>query len=226
MIAVVIPARDEAARIAATVSAARAIGEVVVVDDGSRDSTAEVARAAGARVVRHPRNRGKAAAMTTGAAAVPGADLLLFLDADLQDTAAAAATLVVPVEAGDADCAIALLPRTPGAGGHGFVVRLARNGIRRATGWAPDQPLSGQRCLTRQAFEAALPLAYGFGVETAMTIDLLRAGFRVVEVPVPIAHRVTGTGWRDQVHRARQFAHVAAALARRRRRGLTPAQDS
>jgi len=216
VIAVVIPAKDEAARIASTVTAARTIGDVVVVDDGSRDDTADVARAAGATVVRHPRNRGKAAAMTTGAAAVPDAELLLFLDADLRETAAAAAALVVHVEAGDADCAIANLPRTPGAGGHGFVVRLARDGIRRATGWAPDQPLSGQRCLTRKAFEAALPLAYGFGVETAMTIDLLRAGFRVVEVPVPIAHRVTGTGWRDQVHRARQYAHVLRALARRR----------
>lgn len=217
MIAVVIPAKDEAARIAATVTAARTIGDVVVVDDGSRDDTAAVARAAGATVVRHPRNRGKAAAMTTGAAAVPDADVLLFLDADLRETAAAAAALVVPVEAGDADCAVALLPRVPGAGGHGFVVRLARDGIRRATGWAPEQPLSGQRCVTRTAFEAALPLAYGFGVETAMTIDLLRAGFRVVEVPVPIAHRVTGTGWRDQVHRGRQFAHVLRALARRQK---------
>ena len=219
MIAVVVPAKDEAARIGETVAAARTIGPVVVVDDGSRDDTARVAAAAGATVVRHPRNRGKAAAMTTGAAAVPDAELLLFLDADLRGTAAAAAVLVGPVERGEADCTIATLPRVPGAGGHGFVVRLARRGIERATGRVFEQPLSGQRCLTRRAFEAVLPLAPGFGVETAMTIDLLRAGFRVVEVPTELAHRVTGTGWRDQLHRARQFAHVARALARRRQAG-------
>lgn len=61
-------------------------------------------------------------------------------------------------------------------GGHGFVVKLAREGIARATGWTPTQPLNGQRCLTRVAFEAARPLAHGFGVETALTIDLLRRG--------------------------------------------------
>lgn len=215
MIAIVIPAKDEAARIGATVAAASAIGRVVVVDDGSRDDTAAVAAAAGAEVVRHPRNRGKAAAMETGAAAVPGADLLLFLDADLRETAVAAAVLVPPVERGEVDCTIALLPRAPGAGGHGFVVRLAREGIERATGWTATQPLSGQRCLTRAAFDAVLPLAPGFGVETAMTIDLLRAGFRVVEVETALAHRVTGTGWRDQLHRARQYRDVRRALHRR-----------
>jgi glycosyltransferase involved in cell wall biosynthesis len=218
MTAVVIPAKDESRRIAATVAAARAIPgveTVVVVDDGSSDDTAQVAESAGAQVIRHVRNRGKAAAMTTGAAATTG-DPLLFLDADLGATAAEAAALVRAVREGRADVAIGTLPATPGAGGHGFVVRLARNGIERRTGWAPTQPLSGQRCLTRRAFDAVLPLAPGFGVETAMTTDLLRQGFTVVEVPTAMGHRVTGSGWRDQVHRARQFAHVARALARRR----------
>jgi glycosyltransferase involved in cell wall biosynthesis len=213
--AAVIPAKDEGLRVGLTVTAALTVADVVVVvDDGSRDDTARVAAAAGATVVRHPRNRGKAAAMESGAAAVE-ADLLLFLDADLRETAAAAAPLVAAVASGAADCAIATLPRVAGAGGHGFVVRLAGDAIERATGWRPEQPLSGQRCLTRAAFAAALPLAPGFGVETAMTIDLLRAGFRVVEVPCEMAHRVTGTGWRDQLHRARQYRDVRRALRSR-----------
>lgn len=216
MIAVVIPAKDEAARVGATVAAALSFGPVVVVDDGSRDDTGAVARAAGATVVRHHRNLGKAAAMTTGAAAVPEAEVLLFLDADLGSTASAARPLVETVERGDADCAIALLPRDPSAGGHGFVVRLAADGIEAATGWRPAQPLSGQRAITRRAFRAVLPLADGFGVETAMTIDLLRHGFRVVEVECALAHRVTGTGWRDQLHRARQYRDVRRALRARR----------
>ena len=67
------------------------------------------------------------------------------------------------------------------------------------------------------------PLAPGFGAETALTIDLLRRGMRVREVEVPLAHRATGTDWRAQVHRARQFADVARALAVRQVsvRGLT-----
>ncbi len=207
---------------------------VIVVDDGSRDRTAEIARNAGAVVTRHPRNRGKAAAMESGAEAVRILDqlgsverVLLFLDADLGETAAAAGPLVTPIVAGDADMTIAILPRqhSPG-GGRGRVVRLATDGIVHATGFTPTQPLSGQRCLTRAAFEAAVPLARGFGVETGLTIDLVRAGFRVREVEVPFHHRVTGTDWHAQVHRGRQYADVVRALAIRRvrerlRRGAT-----
>ena len=219
----IIPAKDEADRIAATVKAAQELpgaGLVVVVDDGSSDATGRVAREAGARVVRHSRNRGKGAAMETGAEAVRLLDddldrprHLLFLDADLAETARDAAPLVEPVLAGDADMTIAVFSTTVKLGGHGFVVRLSREGIRRATGWEPDAPLNGQRCLTRAAFDAALPLAAGFGVETALTIDLLRQGFRVREVEVPLAHRATGTDWRAQLHRGRQFRDVARALA-------------
>jgi hypothetical protein len=92
------------------------------------------------------------------------------------------------------------------------VVSLSGAGIERATGWRPAQPLNGQRCLTRAAFEAGRPLAAGFGVETGLTIDLLRRGLRIREVEVPLAHRATGTDWRSQLHRARQFADVARAL--------------
>jgi hypothetical protein len=138
---------------------------------------------------------------------------LLFLDADLAESAAHAAALVQPVCDGQADMTIAVFSERIRAGGHGFVVALSGSGIRRATGWLPAQPLNGQRCLTRAAFEAARPLAPGWGVETGMTIDLLRLGLRVTEVQVPMAHRATGGDWRAQVHRGRQFAGVAWALA-------------
>src|SRR5438045_2359544 len=108
------------------------------------------------------------------------------------------------------------VPAAPGLGGHGLVVGLSGAGSRRAVGWQPAQPLSGQRCLTRAAFEAARPLARGWGVETALTIDLLRQGLRVTEVEVELAHRATGTGLGAQLHRAHQLADVARALAVRR----------
>ncbi|MBP2706308.1 glycosyltransferase [Microbispora sp. RL4-1S] len=221
--AVVIPAKDEAERIAATVSAALklpGVDLVVVVDDGSADETGRAARAAGARVVRHSRNKGKAAAMESGAEAVRLLDEekarnLLFLDADLGETAGAAHELIVPVRTGSADMTIAVFATRVKLGGHGAVVRLARDGIKRLTGWSATQPLNGQRCLTRAAFEAARPLAHGFGVETGMTVDLLRKGFRIVEVEVDMAHRATGTDWRSQLHRARQLRDVGLALAAR-----------
>ena len=226
-IAVVIPARDEADRIGATVRAAASlpgVDLVLVVDDGSRDQTRILAERAGAGVISHPRPRGKGAAMETGAEAVrlledrdgrAVARYLLFLDADLGDTARQAGPLAEPVRRGEADMTVAVFSSTVKLGGHGFVVALSGAGIRRATGWRPAQPLNGQRCLTRAAFDAARPIAAGFGAETALTIDLLRKGMRVTEVEVPLAHRATGRDWRSQLHRARQFADVGRALARR-----------
>jgi hypothetical protein len=227
-VAVVIPARDEADRIQETVRAAAGIpgvAFVVVVDDGSRDATAVLAGRAGAVVLRHARNRGKGAAMETGADAVRVVDQredrdpprhLLFLDADLAGTAALAGPLAEPVLAGTTDMTIAVFSAPVKLGGHGLVVGLAGAGIRRATGWRPAQPLNGQRCLTRAAFEAARPLAHGWGVETGLTIDLLRKGLRVAEVQVDLAHRATGTGLGAQLHRAHQLADVARALVVRR----------
>jgi hypothetical protein len=223
-VAVVIPARDEAERIGATVRSALRIpgvGVVVVVDDGSSDDTGARARQAGAQVVRHPRNRGKAAAMTTGAdrvaASMQPGSALLFVDADLAESAANTEPLIGPVLSGEVDMTIAVLPpqRSPG-GGRGLVVNLSRNGILARTGWSATQPLSGVRCLTRAAFDAARPLARGWGVETALSVDLLRAGCRVLEVPCDLQHRVSGRGWRAQRHRARQYRDVFLALAARR----------
>ena len=227
-IAVVIPAKDEADRIRDTVTAASGlpgVGLVLVVDDGSRDGTFRAAELAGATVMRHARTRGKAAAMETGAETIRLLDQredrasprhLLFLDADLGTSAAFAGPLTEPVTAGRADMTIAAFSATVKLGGHGLVVGLSAAGIRRAIGWAPAQPLNGQRCLTRAAFEEERPMAAGFGVETALTIDLARKGLRITEVEVPLAHRATGTDLRSQLHRARQLADVARALATRR----------
>jgi glycosyltransferase involved in cell wall biosynthesis len=225
--AVVIPAREESDWIGGTVRAAMGlpgVDLVLVVDDGSQDQTRVLAERAGAAVVSHPRPRGKGAAMETGAEAVRLLDHregraaprhLLFLDADLGDSAQHAGPLAEPVRRGEADMTVAVFSSTLKLGGHGFVVKLSGAGIERATGWRPAQPLNGQRCLTRAAFDAARPIAGGFGAETALTIDLLRRGMRVTEVEVPLAHRATGTDWRAQLHRARQFADVGRALARR-----------
>lgn len=231
-VAAILPAKDEEQRLGATLAAVAGlpgVDLVVVVDDGSSDGTLAVARDHGVQSVQHQVNLGKAQAMTSGAEVVRRLEAedgpyrtdtpraLLFVDADLQDSAAALAVLTPPVLAGAADMTIATLPpqRTSG-GGFGFVVRLARDGIARRTGREMAQPLSGMRCLTREAFEAALPLARGWGVEVGLTVDILRSGGRVQEVPCELHHRVTGRGPRAQLHRLRQYRDVRRALHARR----------
>lgn len=224
-VTVILPAYNEAERIAATVGAALTLPyaqAVVVVDDGSADDTARAAEKAGATVLRHEQNRGKAAAMETGAKHVTDPDtLLLFLDGDLQETATEGAKLIGPIVRDEADMTIATFPKLTGTGGGGmgFVVRLARWGIQTTTGQTMETPLSGQRCVRRGVLGAALPLASGFGVETALTIDILKAGYRVLEVPTQMTHRVTGNDFRGQLHRARQWRDVAKALLPRLTKG-------
>ena len=72
------------------------------------------------------------------------------------------------------------------------------------------------RALTRATFADATPLASGWGVEAAMLVDVLRAGRRVVEVPVELTHRRTGNDIKGRVHRAMQLRDVSTALLARR----------
>lgn len=225
-VAVVIPARNESKSVAATVRACRALPGVdllVVVDDGSDDNTGEFARQAGAVVVRHAVSRGKASALETGVRVVAMRDLpdgkprhLLFLDADLGESALDATALIEAVQMRQADCAVAVLPRQAGAGGHGFVTGLARKAITRATGWRPQAPLSGQRCITREAINTVMPFADGWGVEVGMTIDLLVAGYTIQELPCDFTHRATGNDVTGYLHRLNQYHDVWRAVTWRR----------
>jgi glucosyl-3-phosphoglycerate synthase len=208
-----VAAHDEAARIGACVSALRRLaGEVVVVDDGSGDRTACEARSAGATVLRTPRRRGKGGALEGALRRLGPPDVWLLADGDLGATASNLAPLLEVVTSGEADLAIAVLPPARG-GGFGLVKRLAAHLIRGQTGFRASEPLSGQRALTSKAMEAVRPLAGGFGVETAMTIDAVRAGLRVVEIPIDgLEHRTTYRTPRGFLHRAWQGWDVARAV--------------
>src|SRR3989442_126938 len=95
--------------------------------------------------------------------------------------------------------------------GVGLVKRLARSAIRRATGRRVEAPLSGQRAVRGELLRA-LPLAERFGLETAMTLDALRSGARVVEVDVDMDHHHTGRSAAGFTHRAKQGRDIVRAL--------------
>ncbi|MCU1461543.1 MAG: hypothetical protein JWO37_1618 [Acidimicrobiales bacterium] len=209
-----VPAKDRGDSVVAAVSAlvaADQVARVVVIDDGSTDDTAAAAAGAGATVVRLPANVGKGGAIAAGIAAAPDADVYLLVDADVGASASGALALVPPVVEGRADMAIGVLPPAGRRGGLGRVRRLAATGIRRACGFDAAAPLSGQRAV-RGALLRSLAPAPRFGLETAMTIDAVRAGARVVELPVAMDHRHTGRGAGGFRHRAGQGLDIVRAL--------------
>ncbi len=201
---ILIAARDEEERIGTTIEALRRAfpgAEVVVADDGSRDSTPAAARRAGARVVRLPR-LGKGQALTLAERELsPGR--LLLCDADLEGD-------VSSLAADGADLAIAAFVEQ-GGGGFGITKRAARALIRLRSGFEAREPLSGQRSLSQAAREACFPLAPGFGCEVRMTIDAARAGLRVEERELPLRHRASGRDPRGFLHRGRQLLDATLA---------------
>ncbi|HEV2923204.1 MAG TPA: glycosyltransferase family 2 protein [Solirubrobacteraceae bacterium] len=225
---IIVAAYNEAERIGATLEAlARAFpgAPVWVADDGSTDRTSRIARETGARVVRSERAIGKGAAVTQAArealsSASPsegGSDestVYVLCDGDLGDSAAQLGVLAEAVRRGDTDIAVAAFARRVG-GGFGLAVGFARWAIRRRCGLETTAPISGQRALSASAMRDVLPFATGFGMEVGMTIDAVRAGHRVAELELELAHRATARTPAGFAHRARQLADfIRVYLAR------------
>ena len=218
--AAVIPARDEAATLAETLRALQSavdLSLLIVADDGSRDATAEIARSLGAEVLAaSPPGKpgGKGHALRRGLlrarAHVP--DVVLLADADLGRSAARLADLLAVLDEHH-PVTIAAFPTAAPKGGFGLVKNHARRAIARRTGYAPAEPLSGQRALLAYALEALPGIAPGFGAEVGMTLDLLLAGIKPVELQLPLTHRPTGRNLLGFAHRARQGLDVARALS-------------
>ena len=215
---ILVAARDEESSIAATVATLRdqfPAAEVIVADDGSRDATADLAEAAGAIVLRL-RRRGKGQALSAAErAAPPGA--LLLVDADLRGDPRP----LLPSTSRLQGLRVAAFATRQG-GGFGIAKRAGRALIRLRCGFEAREPLSGQRALSADARAAVFPLAPGFGAETRMTIDAVRAGVPVEEVELPLEHRATGRDARGFVHRGRQLrdALLASGPLRVNYRGL------
>ena len=217
--AAVIPARDEAATLADTLQALRTIPDLshlIVADDGSRDATPDIALAHGAELVRasppgKPAGKGHALRLGLIRARTYAPDVVLLLDADLGHSASLLATLIAALDA-DNPASIAAFPPAATKGGFGLVKSFARHAIASRTGHAPTEPLSGQRALLAPALETLPGVAPGFGAEVGMTLDLLAAGIRPLELPLALTHRPTGRNLPGFAHRARQGLDVVRAL--------------
>lgn len=182
-----IPAYNEAARIAPVIRGALARLPVLVVDDGSKDETVEVAEAAGATVLRQIPNQGKGAALRAGMtwALAQGFDAVVTLDADGQHDPAEIPSFLAEYAATRADLII-------GARDFGQMpaVRRVSNTVGRwSFSWALGQPVqdnqSGYRLLSRRMMEAVLDSQeQGFEFEVEMIVTCVQLGYGLAWVPI------------------------------------------
>jgi glycosyltransferase involved in cell wall biosynthesis len=198
---IVIPAHDEEESLPRTLAEVRAAApevDLLVVDDGSRDRTAEVARAAGVPVVRHPVNLGVGGALQTGFrwAVERGYDIGVQLDADGQHDPAYLEALLAPVRAGRCDVSIG----SRWVSTTGYDAPWSRRSAMCCSRAWPDHPLGQRITDTTSGFRA-----YGRAVmevgqhdfpkdfpDAPLLIQLARRGFRLVEVPVRMRERQAG----------------------------------
>lgn len=183
-VAAVIPAYNEELTVGAVVATllqVSAIAEVIVVSDGSVDRTADMARAAGAQVLEHRENQGKAAAMKTGFEAT-AAPVLLFLDADLTGLSTThVEKLLLPVVRDEADMTIGIFDDG----------RVATDLAQLVAPY-----LSGQRAVRRHVVDEMFRAepdtdVCRFGIEVALTRHVHNRGYRVKEVPLAeMSHRM------------------------------------
>jgi len=196
---VIIPARDEEESIARAVSSLdpAAVARVIVVDNGSRDRTAEVARRAGAMVVSEPRS-GYGAACLAGLAYLRSRppEVVAFVDADLSDDPAQLPELLTPIREGRADLVIG--SRTLGEREAGSLTPVQEFGNRLATAMlralfgARFTDLGPFRAIRWDALERLRMRDRGYGWTVEMQARAARAGLRWAEIPV--RHRVRRAG--------------------------------
>lgn len=214
---VIVAAHNEAERIRATLDAlAKALpgARLLVADDASSDDTQQIAMGRGAWVVSRGRPHGKGANVTAAAhAALDEFDdeaTVLLCDADLGESAVRLVALIDAVEGGDCDLALGGFADRRG-GGFGVTLGFARRVVERTSGARVAAPLSGQRAMRLSTLRNLLPFADGWGMEAGMTIDAVRAGYRVGEIEIPLEHRVTGRTPAGFLHRARQLRDIRRA---------------
>ncbi|MGI9237137.1 MAG: glycosyltransferase family 2 protein [Woeseiaceae bacterium] len=192
-LSIVIPAKNESAAIGSVVSAAKEAwqdAEIIVVDDGSSDETAQVAQQAGATVVQHPESLGNGAAVKAGARVASG-DVIAFMDGDGQHDPKELAPLLEKLDEG-----YHMAVGARDSGSHANIGRLFANGMYNGvasllTGRPIPDLTSGFRVARATLFKEFLYLLpNGFSYPTTITMAFLRSGYPICFLPIKAASRV------------------------------------
>jgi glycosyltransferase involved in cell wall biosynthesis len=198
-VAAVIPTLNEAETIAGPIVLLPrdVVDEIIVADSASRDGTAAIAQAAGARVVTLA-ERGYGRACAAGvAAAGEGCDIILFLDGDGADRADLAELLVAPIRAGTHDFVIGSRvrgEREPGSmSWHQVAAGILAGWLMSRLYGVRYTDMCAFRAISREALARLAMRETGYGWNIEMQMKAARAGLRILEVPVPYRCRAGGS---------------------------------
>ncbi|MCQ6963416.1 glycosyltransferase family 2 protein [Methanolobus chelungpuianus] len=202
-----IPAFNEEIAIGSVIVRARQhVDEVLVIDDGSADSTAQVAELMGATVLRHSQNAGKGMALRTAFewAIDKQVDILVTLDADGQHNPDEIPRIIEPILWKKAD----IVNGARFLKGHSVKVpryrRMGQEILTHATNMTADVKLndsqSGFRAFSKDTFPAFRFNNAGMGVESEMVADASAAGFKITEVPITCRYDVEGSTFNPVKH--------------------------
>lgn len=213
-ISVIIPAYNEQGRIKKTLDCLTgidSIDEIIVADDGSTDMTYRELKDRKDIILLHAgRNKGKGSAVKSALSHVKSSYIAL-LDADLCETAAEVDKLISSIRPDRQSIIIGALPSASHKGGFGIVKCISDLGFSVLTGMHVNSLLSGQRVLPAD-FLRSFKLPEGFGLEFKITLEAVRQGYEILQVPVKMKHRETGRNFGGFIHRGRQFADITGLI--------------
>ncbi|MCX9084688.1 MAG: glycosyltransferase family 2 protein [Candidatus Methanoperedens sp.] len=214
-ITAILPAFNEEVSIGSMVLHAKQHADkVVVIDDGSKDRTAELAKLAGAEVIRHPRNLGKGRSLKTAFdhIAKNGSNIIITMDSDGQHNPEDIQKLVAPILAGEADIVNGSRYLNGKDKNTPFYRRIGQYVLDRATnlnsGLHITDTQSGFRAFARHTLPAFRFRSNGLAIESEMLMDAANAGYRIKEVEIGVRYDVDGSSENPVSHGLKVLANV------------------
>jgi glycosyltransferase involved in cell wall biosynthesis len=196
------------------------VDEVIVVNDGSTDNTAEIARLAGAEVVQHPQNRGYGAAIQSilAEARKKDPDILVILDADGQHNPQEIPNIIEPIRSKGYDFVIG--SRRKQAGGIPLYRRLGQRLILRSVGVLSENRLTDSECgfraFSRKAIAALDLRENGMAVSAETVAEVIRKNLKITEVPISVRYRKDSSTLNPVTHGFGVFTRVLVMISERK----------